>query len=112
MDNSDQHNTYDERHPHQRDGRNEPVVVDGKGRCLVCSRDLFDELRIKHALLLTDLDIANQRGDGWRNICREILEQNEMLQIELSEALSDNVRLENEKEEQLKEENYLRGDGA
>jgi hypothetical protein len=108
MDNTDQHNTYDELHPHQRDGRNEPVVVDGKGRCLVCSRDLLDELRIQHALLLTDLDIANQRGDGWRNICREILEQIEILKIKLGEIVADNIRLRDEKEEQLKEENYLK----
>lgn len=33
---------FDPRHPHERDGRDEPPVIDKDGRCLVCCRDYGD----------------------------------------------------------------------
>jgi hypothetical protein len=55
--------TYDPRHPHERDGRTEPAVLDAEGRCLVCARDLLDEAELAIQRLRERLVVAERERD-------------------------------------------------
>lgn len=49
-------NDVNPRHPHQCGGRDEEPVLDAEGRCLVCSRDLLDDVRVRLPLVEGERD--------------------------------------------------------